>query len=203
MAECSVLAASSKARMSSCSASLSRWDSPITASLCGLVRGHDRPGRLDAQTPRGLPVGTPGVRHQETRLAAAKRTAGRWPIISSGILSAARPRRSAGRRVTSWMATSRRPAWPTSWSTTRASGQRSSRRGRQLVSWDPRWFSWGGCVFSASCHRPSVGSATPAGAAVRRWPRPSPTLRSSPRRSMLAAIRAGLLRHALLLARTA
>jgi hypothetical protein len=102
MAECSVLTASSKARMSSCSASLSRWDSPITASLCGLVRGHDRPGRLDAQTPRGLPVGTPGARHQETRLAAAKRTAGRWPIISSGILSAARPRRSAGRRVTSW-----------------------------------------------------------------------------------------------------
>jgi hypothetical protein len=122
MAECSVLAASSKARMSSCSASLSRWDSPITASLCGLVRGHDRPGRLDAQTPRGLPVGTPGARHQETRLAAAKRTAGRWPIISSGILSAARPRRSAGRRITSWMATSRRPARPTSWSTTR--GQR-------------------------------------------------------------------------------
>jgi hypothetical protein len=32
MAECSVLAASSKARMSSCSASLSRWDSPLTAS---------------------------------------------------------------------------------------------------------------------------------------------------------------------------
>jgi hypothetical protein len=52
MAESSVLEASSKARMSSCSASLSRWDSPITLPLWPGSR-HDRPGHLvSANLPR-------------------------------------------------------------------------------------------------------------------------------------------------------
>jgi hypothetical protein len=51
MAECSVLTASSKARISSCSVSLSRWESPIAASpwgawLVGMIDQHARTGQI-------------------------------------------------------------------------------------------------------------------------------------------------------------
>ena len=91
-----MLAASSK-RESSCSASLSRWDSPITSfpPVAGSRGMIDQ--AAGCANPTRLPVGH--LEHVTKKLALAAREAavGR-PLAGhlGGILSAARPRRSAG-----------------------------------------------------------------------------------------------------------
>ena len=70
MADRSVLTASSKPRISSCSMSLSRWGRPSPPPPWDLLGGHDRPTRPDGANPHRLPVTPEGCAKAFMQLAA-------------------------------------------------------------------------------------------------------------------------------------